>query len=301
MNKFVAILLASLVSVQAIDRIIGKPTGNLDPRKKRQLESVLKQKNRVPTNVRKEAKDSPRDLQYQYKYYDDYYYESEDYEYGSGIGGYGSGSGNGYAKKYDDYVKKYDDYYPKYGKKGGKSGKGGKKKATAKVPIINDNACELFVTEEHFRIPPYNVSISPPDANTSDVGATYIWTNQYLEDDGSRQNLDATVTGVCTRTQGYGSEASGQCTFTVVDASGNYDQLQFSGVLFGVGGTLLVTGGSGQFVGLIGDATISIYPVGDPFDDAAFYDVHLVIGLIVCPPQYDTQVFGGTDDYYYPS
>jgi len=317
MVNFITILCifaASLASANAIERrLVGKPTGMLSPRKKRQLEQTLNYQMEEKVFGKGATKNNEeRDLGW----------------YQNMMGGnmspvyHGYGGYPAYMKSKKDSKSKKGNYgsYSGYGviakgKGNGKgmwTGMGGKKSSGTGTAIASDDCrysktivknpfndvdeiycddddCEMFITAEHFRFQEFNTNITN-SGNTQNPGTLYVWEPQLIED--SDGNVDTStmtlIQGQCVRTAGVNSTygAAGQCTFTILDSSG--DQLGFSGVLTSIGGTLPVTGGSGTFAGIIGDAHFTVVSIGDqdPFDDAVFYEVELTLGLIVCPAQY---------------
>lgn len=217
-------------------------------------------------------------------------------------------------------VQPQNPYYPAYpadpkkkgkkgGKKGGASGVGPDDCHTANWIVKNpfndltyyycdDDDCEMFITEEKFRMSSADYYI-PSDFTLKNVtnstivfspsltvGSTAIWSNQAITD--SRGNtLDARLYGSCEKLSP--SAGAWQCTFTLID--GDKNQLTVVGVLPPAGGRLVITGGSGAFAGMIGDAVmiptllVSSTSGGDAVLDLLFIDVTLTIGYIVCPAQ----------------
>mmetsp|Transcript_17264 Transcript_17264/g.40678 ORF Transcript_17264/g.40678 Transcript_17264/m.40678 type:complete len:305 (-) Transcript_17264:92-1006(-) len=301
MNNFIAItsfLLASLASVDAQHRLIGNPTGMLHPGKQRKIEQALNfqrgglpkgaasSKNEKSASSPKEkgqSKEGGRDLQ-QWNYHaptPPMYWPYKPYE-PDAYGGY------------------------KTGKKYWMMGKGGKKTSTpdydpddcryshtiVKNPFndvdelyCDDDDCEMFVSAEHIRLQEFTtVMIAGGGNSTQSLGTTYIWGTQFPEDSEGNPDTSATIQGSCLRT-GVDAASAGQCSYTIITDVG---QITMSGSIMTNGGNLAITGGSGEFAGVIGDAQFSVVAIGDgdPFDDAAYYDIELTLGLIVCPAQY---------------
>ena len=297
-------LIASFASAAAIDKIIGEPTGKLNYQKKKHLERALqKEMDKKGTNQKSPSKDQ-RQLYFGSSQKTEgtdkndrelWYYPSAPTPY-SGKKAAKHNTGGGY---YSHKV---------YGKGKGK-GKGGKKTSDDchKSPTIvynpfndhweeicDDDDCEMIVTEEHFAF-----DVASATAGDGSLGTLYVWESQFIQDSEGNSSEDTMIQGTCIRTAAAGNStvtdsvlgSSAQCSFTVV-AEG-VDQVTFGGVISSLqafsmhGQPMAITGGSGHYAGIIGDATIHAVGMGgDPLDDATRYEILLTVGLIVCPAQY---------------
>ena len=302
------VLAASIGAAVGLDHLIGTPTGKLDYSKKKHLEKSLQ--NNVENKAT--AKDGPSMKDERELYLgsmpkkspmntkDDrelWYYPSAPTPY-SGKKAAKHNTGGGY---YSHKV---------YGKGKGKGkGKGGKKTSDDchKSPTIvynpfndhweeicDDDDCEMIVTEEHFAF-----DVASATAGDGSLGTLYVWESQFIQDSEGNSSEDTMIQGTCIRTAAAGNStvtdsvlgSSAQCSFTVV-AEG-VDQVTFGGVISSLqafsmhGQPMAITGGSGHYAGIIGDATIHAVGMGgDPLDDATRYEILLTVGLIVCPAQY---------------
>lgn len=223
-------------------------------------------------------------------YYDDYYYD--DYYY------------NSYYK--EEKGKKKDKKKGKKGSKGGRVGGGG----VGRPPVLYDDHifgaddifsevddvianipdadgdCELVQFNERFNILPATTA-TPPGNNVTNfeaIGTKYIFEPQNILEPTGEIITGTLSSGYCTRTSAFGG---GVCNIVLIDANGAY-VITASGFLDSQGGSLAVTGGSGQLVSVIGQ--LQVFPfylsaLADPFLDAAYYEVRANFGLIICRPQ----------------
>ena len=210
-------------------------------------------------------------------YYDDYYYD--DYYtqgYSGGMGMMGMMGGSKYS--YDDYY--YDDYYY--------DDIFSDLDDAIRTTSFEDDDCELVTFQEEFAI---EVLTQSTDESGNATGSVFIFEPNFLQElDGEFIN-GTVVTGFCTRTIIPSSDSSaggGLCQLTLIDTNGEFT-IATQGFVENFGGSLAVTGGSGQLVSVIGD--IDIFPVyetddaSDPFLDATVWEAYANFGMIVCHPQ----------------
>jgi hypothetical protein len=157
-----------------------------------------------------------------------------------------------------------------------------------------DDNCKLMTFNESF----YFMAPVFKDA-TYGIGRRYYFDNTLNRPDGS-QIEDVTLSGVCTRirqTEPNGTSlGGGTCSWVIHHASGNWSMassgyLETTGVK-DYGGTMAVTGGTGEMVSVMGEMDVwpmdinGMLETGDIFEGSYGYYVNAIYGLLICPKPY---------------
>jgi hypothetical protein len=157
-----------------------------------------------------------------------------------------------------------------------------------------DDNCKLMTFNESFY---FMAPVSKDE--TYGIGRRYFFDNTLSRPDGTLIE-GVTLSGSCTRirkTEVNGtSVGGGTCSWVIYEASGNWS-MALSGYLETTGakdygGTMAVTGGTGEMVSVMGEMDIwpmdvrGMLETGDIFESSYAYYVNAIYGLLICPKPY---------------
>lgn len=181
------------------------------------------------------------------------------------------------------------------------------------VPFVDDSlfddqfweedSCKLVTFNETF----YFTAPVARDA-TGTYGERYYFDNDLNRTDGTQVD-DVKLTGSCTRTRlpgEFGTAGAGVCNFIIYHTLGNWS-MSTAGFLetaatSGIGGTLAVTGGTGEMVSVMGEMDVwpmdinGMLATGDVFDTVYGYYINAIYGLLICPKPYHITPVNTTEE-----